>query len=128
RISKLLLPFLTDAAISSASPLNGTGAFVAAATLSAAVGATFVIAEGSDGPTAPSACPPAADVSIDAWLVSVPAERSWTVAATADVGEGLELGSAFAASIVLQLASCVPVATAGCAVAAVGSVAPGVVS
>jgi hypothetical protein len=58
----------------------------------------------------------------------VPAERSWTVPATTDASEELALASAFAASTVLPLASCVAVAAAGCAVAAAGSVAPGVLS
>jgi hypothetical protein len=127
RISKLLLPFLTEAAISSASPLNGTGAFVAAVTLSDAVGAALVVAEGSCGPIVPSACTPAPDVSVGVCPVSAPAERSWTVPATSGVSEGLAEASLFAASTVLPLAPCVPVAAACCAVAAAGSVAPGVV-
>lgn len=127
RISKLLLPFLTEAAISSASPLNGTGAFVAAVTLSDPVGATFVVAEGSCGPTAPSACTPASDPAAGVCAVSVPVERSCTVPATTDVNEGLAEVSAFAASTGPLLAACVPLAAAGCAVAAAGSVVPGVV-
>jgi hypothetical protein len=128
RISKLLLPFLTDAAISRASPLKGTGAFVAAVTLSDAVGAALVVAEGSCGPMVPNACTPAPDASVGVCPVSAPAERSWTVPATTDVGEELAEGSLLAASTVLPLAPCVPVVAAGCAVAAAGSFVPGVVS
>jgi hypothetical protein len=89
-------------------------------------GAAFVVAAGSCGPIVPSACTPAFDPSAAVCAVSVLAERSWTVPATTDVNEGLAEASAFAASAVLSLALCVPVA--GCAVAAAGSVVPGVVS
>ncbi len=124
RISKRLLPFLTEAAISSASPLNGTGALVAAVTLNDPVAATFVVAVGSCGSTAPIACRPASDPAAGVCVVSAPAECSWTVPATTDVNEGLAEASALAPSTALSAASCVPVAAAGCAVAAAGSVVP----
>ena len=64
--------------------------------------------------------------SAGACAVSAPAEWSWTVPAITGVDEGLAAASDFVASVVLSLA--LGVAVAGCAVAAVGSVVPGVVS
>lgn len=56
RISKLLLPFLTDAAISTASPLNGTAALVAAVAVKAPAGTRLVVVVGSCREKVPGAC------------------------------------------------------------------------
>jgi len=56
RISKLLLPFLADAAISTASPLNGTVALVAAVAVRGPAGARLVDARGSCAEKFPWAC------------------------------------------------------------------------
>ena len=47
RISKLLLPFLADAAISTASPLNGTAPLVAAVTVADAVEVVAAVETGA---------------------------------------------------------------------------------
>src|SRR3954453_5906546 len=58
RISKWLLPLLAEAAISTASPLKGTGALVAAVTPSDAAEGTADGATGICGCKGPAACVP----------------------------------------------------------------------
>ena len=119
------MPFFADAAISSASPLKGTGAFVAAVTLNDVAGAAPPAAADGCGPNVPIACTPAFDESAGADPAAASAERSWTAPSTAVVNAELAEPSAFAASTTLPLASCVVVVAAGCGeVAAAGSVVP----
>ena len=66
RISNRLLPLLTEAAISSASPLTGTAAFVAAVTLNGAVAASAAVAEAGWGCKLADNCAPAFDESVGA--------------------------------------------------------------
>src|ERR1700722_10296775 len=114
RISKLLLPFFADAAISSASPLKGTGALVAAVTLNDVAGAAPAAAADGCGPNVPIACTPAFDESAGADPAPASAAQLLAGPLTAvDRGELAE-PAAFAASTTLPLASCVVVVAAGC--------------
>src|ERR1700733_11890677 len=61
RISKLLLPLLTEAAISTASPLSGTGAFVAAVAVS--VAADVVVGVASCGWIMPAVGTPVSELA-----------------------------------------------------------------
>jgi hypothetical protein len=64
RISKRLLPFLTEAAISRARPLNGTGPFVAAVTLKAPPGDVVGVVEAGCDCSAATVWAPGLDESV----------------------------------------------------------------
>src|SRR5258705_8187852 len=85
-ISKRLLPLLADAAISIASPLSGTAAWVAAVTVSCVVGVAVVAADESCCGTAVAACVPAFDGLIGVCAASAAAECA--LAAALVVGFG----------------------------------------
>src|SRR5467141_982055 len=99
-ISKRLLPLFAETAISSASPLNGTAAFVAAVTFNGPTGAAAAAAEWSCGWIAPVACAPMSVGSAAACPVSVTAEWSRADMLVAMVDEELVEGlSGFIPSI-----------------------------
>src|SRR5665213_1090081 len=117
RISKLLLPFFTEVAISIASPLSGAGALVATVTLSGPVGASVAAAGGSCGCIVTVGWMPVSDVSVDACVLGVAAAWSWIVTVAAGVGTA-SVGLLPAASL---LPACLPV-VAGCGAALVVAV------
>src|SRR6202023_4201247 len=94
RISKLVLPLFTEAAISTASPLTGTGAPVAAVALKVAVGTTLVDEVGSCGCSVAVAGKLGSDEAVDDGPVSG-AARSTVAAAGRDAPSEI---LAFAAS------------------------------
>src|SRR5258707_2051629 len=96
RISKRLLPLRAEAAISSASPLNGTAALVAAVTLNGPTGAAVAAVGGSWAWNALVAGAPVSN-AVGVCPASAIAE-GWWVAVAADVGEEPAEPSAFAGS------------------------------
>src|SRR3984957_4140859 len=82
RISKLLLPLLTEAAISTASPLSGTGAFVAAVAVS--VAADVVAGVASCGWIMPAVGAAASELSVGACAVAAAEVCPWADRAPAD--------------------------------------------
>src|ERR1700744_1297153 len=81
RISKLILPFLTLAAISSASPLSGTRPLVVATVAVRLFAEARADVELSCGWRAPIACAVGSVESASTWAGTVLAERSWAGAA-----------------------------------------------
>lgn len=115
RISKRLLPLRAETAISTASPLNGTGALVAAVTFSVPTGAAAAVTEASCGWIVPVAWTPVSDESIS--VCPGTGAGGWSCAApgVADVDEGPAEESAFTMSAVTLPASGLAATAGGCA-------------
>jgi hypothetical protein len=137
-ISKRLLPLFAETAISSASPLNGTAAFVAAVTFNSPTGVGAAAEEWSCGWIAPVACTPMSVGSAAACPASATAECSRADMLVAMVDEELEGLSAFIPSIPPLPAFGLPATAGPCATplraepvdiaVADGSAVPGAVS
>src|SRR6202167_1193789 len=129
RISKLLLPLLTEVAISTASPLSGTGAFVAAVAVSAL--ADVAVGVLSCGWIVPAVAIVLSDASVAAFVAPATDPCSWADMAPVDVEAARAAASAV--TVTAALASGLPV-PAGCctrpfsAAAVVESVAVGSVA
>jgi hypothetical protein len=116
RISKLVLPLFTEAAISTASPLTGTGAPVAAVALKVAVETALVDEEGSCGCSVAVAGKLGSDEVVDVGPVSG-AARSTVAASERDaLSEILALAATERALPASGLAE-----TAGCGAALFGA-------
>src|ERR1700733_673564 len=111
RISKLLLPLLTEAAISTASPLSGTGAFVAAVAVS--VAADVVVGVASCGWIMPAVGTPVSELSVGAGAASATEVCPWADRAPADEDIAPAAASVATASTAAFAAAGLPV-PAGC--------------